>query len=174
MPLRSDYATQACSMARALEVVGERWTMLILRDLFYGVAHFTDLQRHLGIPRAVLAARLDGLVTAGLVERAEPSPGRTGYTLTARGEATWPVLYALYAWADADVEPARRRRVFRHAQCPGSVLDASGRCPSCGAVPPPGDVEMHPGAALATDPVPADPVSRALLAPQRLLEPLRI
>lgn len=174
MPLRSDYATQACSMARALEIVGERWTMLILRDLFYGVAHFSDLRRHLGIPRAVLSGRLDGLVTAGLVDRAELRPGRTGYTLTARGEATWPVLFALYAWGDDAVEPAGRRRVFRHAQCPGSVLDRTGRCPSCTAVPPPGELEMHPGPGLEIEPVPPDPVSRALLRPHRLLVPLQL
>ena len=174
MPLRSDYATQACSMARALEIVGERWTMLILRDLFYGVTRYSDLRRHLGIPRAVLAARLDGLVGAGLVDRSEPRPGRTTYTLTARGEATWPVLFALYAWGDDTVEPDRRRRVFRHVDCPGSALEGTGRCPSCGAVPPPGDVEVYPGPGLATEAVPEDPVGRALLRPQRLLVPLQL
>ena len=58
MPLGTDYAGQTCSLARTLEVVGERWTLLILRDLFFGVRRFTDLQRHLDIPRAVLSARL--------------------------------------------------------------------------------------------------------------------
>ena len=54
MPLGTDYPRQSCSLARTLEIVGERWTLLILRDLFFGVRRFTDLQRHLDIPRAVL------------------------------------------------------------------------------------------------------------------------
>ena len=69
MPLGSDYAGQSCSLARCLEIVGERWTLLIVRDLFFGVRRFSDLQRHLDIPRAVLSARLATLVDAGLVER---------------------------------------------------------------------------------------------------------
>ena len=74
MPLGTDYAGQPCSLARTLEIVGERWTLLIVRDLFFGVRRFSDLQRHLDIPRAVLASRLAALVEAGVVE-----PGsRTG------------------------------------------------------------------------------------------------
>ena len=69
MPLGTDYAGQGCSLARTLEVVGERWTLLILRDLFFGVRRFSDLQRHLDIPRAVLSARIAALVEGGLVER---------------------------------------------------------------------------------------------------------
>lgn len=171
VPLPSDYASQACSMARALEVVGERWTLLILRDLFYGVRHFTDLQRHLGIPRAVLAARLEGLVDAGLVARAEPGPGRTDYRLTPRGEATWPVLFALYAWGDEPVEPARRRRLFRHVGCTTEV-DPTGRCPACGTLAQVAELEVHPGPGLAGEPAPRDSVGRALLAPHRMLTPL--
>jgi DNA-binding HxlR family transcriptional regulator len=62
VPLGRDYATQACSLARSLELVGERWTLLILRDLFIGIHRFSDLHAHLDIPRAVLAARLAALV----------------------------------------------------------------------------------------------------------------
>ena len=88
MPLPRDYATQPCPLARALELVGERWTLLILRDLFMGVHRFTDLLGHLDIPRAVLSARLGSLVEHGLVER-RPS-GR--YHLTAAGSELWPVV----------------------------------------------------------------------------------
>src|ERR687893_716024 len=76
MPLGSDYERQNCSLARSLEVVGERWTLLILRDLFFCVRRFTDLQRHLDIPRAVLSARLAALVDQGLVERRPYGGGR--------------------------------------------------------------------------------------------------
>ena len=64
MPLGTDYGGQNCSLARSLEVVGERWTLLILRDLFFGVRRFGALQAHLDIPRAVLSARLATLVAA--------------------------------------------------------------------------------------------------------------
>ncbi|MPZ85801.1 MAG: transcriptional regulator, partial [Actinophytocola sp.] len=69
MALGRDYEGQNCSLARALEVVGERWTILVLRDLFFGVRRFTDLQAHLDIPRAVLTDRLTRLVDAGVVTR---------------------------------------------------------------------------------------------------------
>ena len=82
MPLRSDYDRQNCSLARSLEVVGERWTLLILRDLFFGVRRFTDLHAHLDIPRAVLTARLATLVDRGLVERRPYGPGRDEFLLT--------------------------------------------------------------------------------------------
>ena len=69
MPLGTDYARQDCSLARSLEVVGERWTLLILRDCFFGVRRFSDFQAHLDISRAVLSARLDALVADGLLTR---------------------------------------------------------------------------------------------------------
>ena len=65
-----------CSIARTLEVVGEWWTLLILRDAFLGVTRFEDWQRRLGIARNVLASRLDGLVDDGVLERREHSRGR--------------------------------------------------------------------------------------------------
>src|SRR5690349_24929986 len=89
MPLGTDYAGQDCSLARALEVVGERWTLLVLRDCFFGVRRFSDLRAHLDISRAVLSARLADLVEAGLLARREPAPGRVEYELTEQGLALW-------------------------------------------------------------------------------------
>ena len=79
MPLGTDYARQDCSLARSLEVVGERWTLLILRDCFLGVRRFSDFQAHLDISRAVLSARLDALVADGSAHphRRRPSGVRT-------------------------------------------------------------------------------------------------
>ena len=71
MPLGTDYSGQDCSLARALELVGERWTMLILRDCFLGVRRFSDLQAHLDISRAVLSQRLGQLVADGLLQRTD-------------------------------------------------------------------------------------------------------
>jgi DNA-binding HxlR family transcriptional regulator len=168
--LGRDYERQNCSLARALEVVGERWTMLVLRDLFFGVRRFTDLQAHLGIPRAVLADRLARLVDEGVLTRTEYRRGRHEYTLTPHGEELWPALFALSQWGDRHNAPRGRRRIFSHAPC-GTDLAASGQCPSCGEIPPAGELEIRPGPGARTDRT--DPVSLALRSPHRLLTPTR-
>src|SRR4051812_46978020 len=98
--LGKEYLDQDCALARALEVVGERWTLLILRDAFYGVRRFSDFHAHLDIPKAVLADRLDGLVEQGVLDRvADPGHGgRNLYELTNRGRDLWPAVYALMSW----------------------------------------------------------------------------
>jgi DNA-binding HxlR family transcriptional regulator len=164
MPLRSDYEGQNCSLARALEVVGERWTLLIVRDLFFGVQRFSDLQAHLDIPKAVLAARLRRLVEHGLVER-DP------YRLTARGRELWPVLHELMEWGDRHFGlEGGPGRVFAHAAC-GGELTATGECPACRIEPGPEDVVMRlgPGRPRVRR---TDAVTRALREPRRLLTPL--
>ena len=167
MPLGSDYASQVCSIARALEVVGERWTLLIVRDCFYGVRRFTDLQRHLDVPKAVLAARLESLLEAGVLAREGAE-----YVLTERGRELWPVLHSLYEWGEQHAGTMPPRRLFRHQPC-GAVLDRRAACPECGTVPPAAEIEVHPGPGLAGEPVPEEFVGRALRSPHRLLEPLR-
>ncbi|MGV9246693.1 winged helix-turn-helix transcriptional regulator [Streptomyces sp. NPDC003710] len=172
MALGKDYAAQECSIARALEVVGERWTLLVVRDAFYGVRRYNDFLVHLGIPRAVLAARLQTLTAEGVLEkrRYQDSPPRDEYVLTDRGIALWPVLRALSLWG-RDHFTENRLRIFRHASC-GTELGSYGECPACGTVVPAPDVEVVPGPGL--DPNPADPVSRAILKPRRLLQPIEI
>lgn len=177
MPLGSDYAGQDCSLARALEVVGERWTLLVLRDCLFGVRRFGDLVAHLDISRAVLAARLSDLVDAGLLERHAYRPGRDEYRVTASAIALWPALYALMRWGEAHRPPggrndrpsAGRRRLFVHLPC-DTEIDEAGGCPHCGARPGPAELEMRPGPALVDRR--RDAVSRALLAPHRMLDPL--
>jgi len=168
--LGSDYAGQDCSIARALEVVGERWTLLIVRDAFLGVRRFNDFQAHLDIPRAVLADRLRHLVEASVLERApDPDDGRrTVYRLTPAGIELWPVLFALLTWGGRHGRRPATRRRFQHATC-GGELDAHGRCPRCGVVPGAADVITMrvPGPEQRED-----PVSVALRAPRRLLAPL--
>ena len=110
-------AGQTCSLARTLEVVGERWTLLIVRDLFFGVRRFNDLQRHLDIPRAMLAARLAALVEAGIVE-----PDRAGSRSAARSPARRPRADAV---GRAHHSPGGPRRLFLHTEC-GAELDAGG------------------------------------------------
>lgn len=170
MALGKDYATQECSIARALEIVGERWTLLVVRDALYGVRRYNDFLVHLGIPRAVLAARLQALTAEGILEkrRYQESPPRDEYVLTDRGIALWPTLRSLGLWGREHFSESRLR-YFRHAAC-GTELGPYGECPACAMVVPVPDVEMTPGPGL--DPDPADPVSRALLGPRRLLEPI--
>ncbi|MFF5492069.1 winged helix-turn-helix transcriptional regulator [Streptomyces aquilus] len=170
MALGKDYATQECSIARALEIVGERWTLLVIRDALYGVRRYNDFLVHLGIPRAVLAARLQTLTEEGILEkrRYQESPPRDEYVITDSGIALWPALRSLGRWGrEHRGEPPLRW--FRHADC-GTELGPYGECPACGTVVPVEDVLMVPGPGL--DPDPADPVSRALLKPRRLLQPL--
>ena len=170
MALPHDYTGQACSLARALEIVGERWTLLILRDAFYGVRRFGDFAVHLGIPRAVLSDRLKTLTAAGVLERTPTAQGRDEYRLTTKGESLWPAVRALTAWGDEHYAPDGPRRVLRHA-ADDAPLDTDGRCTACGAKIPVRDTVVAPGPGL--DPASAtDPVGAALNHPHRLLKPL--
>jgi DNA-binding HxlR family transcriptional regulator len=168
MPLGTDYARQDCSLARALEVVGERWTMLILRDCFFGVRRFSDFQAHLDISKAVLSARLEALVADGLLERS--GDGHPEYTLTQEALGLWPALHALGQWGERRTTPGAPRRLYRHVGC--GDLDAERRCTRCGATPPPADVEVRPGPGADLT-LRDDAVSVALREPHRLLEPLQ-
>lgn len=169
--LGKDYEAQDCSLARALEVVGERWTLLILRDAFYGVRRFNEFQAHLDIPKAVLSDRLSGLVEDGILERrTDPEhAGRHLYELTAVGRDLWPALHALLVWGGR--HRARNSRVFKHASC-GTALDDRGLCPTCGITPGPQDILSEPRPAGRKQPLRDDPVAIALRAPRRLLEPI--
>jgi DNA-binding HxlR family transcriptional regulator len=168
--LGKDYAEQDCALARALEVVGERWTLLIVRDAFYGVRRFSDFQAHLDIPKAVLADRLSALVSEGVLERVPDTEhsGRHVYQLTPSGRDLWPALHALMSWGARHRQP--NSRVFMHADC-GSVLDDGGRCPECELIPGPGEVVTERRTRRKQRRT--DPVTLALRSRHRLLEPLQ-
>src|SRR5881227_652353 len=89
------YDTQQCSVARALEVVGERWTLLILRDVFFGLHRFDELQASLGVARNILSTRLERLVEEGVLERRPYFERRYEYHLTKKGRDLWPPLLTL-------------------------------------------------------------------------------
>ncbi len=172
MALPNDYAGQACSLARTLEVVGERWTLLIVRDAFYGVRRFGDFAAHLGIPRAVLAERLKSLTAAGVLARVPAEGARQEYELTAKGTSLWPAVRALTAWGDEHYAPAGPRRLLWHAEDQAPV-GADGRCTRCGAAVEVRDTVVAPGPGLDPAGPAQDAVSTALARPHRLLEPLR-
>jgi DNA-binding HxlR family transcriptional regulator len=169
--LGKDYERQDCSLARALEVIGERWTLLIVRDAFYGVRRFNDFQAHLDIPRAVLSDRLVWLVEAGVLER-RPDPrhaGRHLYELTPAGRDLWPALHALLVWGGRHVSP--NSRVFKHAAC-GTRLNDAGYCSKCEVTPGPEDILSEPRRPRTARR--DDPVAIALRAPRRLLVPIEL
>src|SRR5947209_2808227 len=167
--LGKDYEAQDCSLARALGVVGERWTLLIVRDAFYGVRRFNDFQAHLDVPRAVLSERLRGLVDAGILGRRPDPRSRHAqvYELTAAGRELWPVLYALLVWGDR--HRYRNARTYEHVAC-GTRLDEGGRCPHCALTPGPEDILTVPRRGRGRSR--SDPVAVALRRPHRLLEPI--
>lgn len=172
MPLPKDYSGQQCSLARALEIVGERWTLLIVRDSFFGVRRFGDFVAHLDIPRAVLAERLSSLTTEGVLSGTEGAHGHTEYVLTAKGLTLWPVVRSLLAWGDEHYSDRGPRRVFEHA-ADGGAVGSDGACAACGQAVPVADLLVAPGPGLPGRPGRADPVSVVLASPHRLLEPVR-
>jgi DNA-binding HxlR family transcriptional regulator len=99
---RTDFSLMHCSIARTLEVIGERWSLLIVRDAFYGVRRFDDFRADLGIARNVLTDRLNTLVTQGVFERRqyEERPPRYEYVLTDKGRELLPVILTMMRWGD--------------------------------------------------------------------------
>jgi DNA-binding HxlR family transcriptional regulator len=132
--LGRDYESQTCSIARTLEIVGERWTILILRNIALGIRRFDDQQHQLGIARNVLASRLERLVAEQILERRPygERPVRHEYHFTQKGRALWPVVVELMAWGDRYApEPAGPPRILRHSGCGGAVGRHS-QCERCG------------------------------------------
>lgn len=173
MALRNDYERQDCSLASALEIVGERWTLLVLRDAIYGVRRYGDFLAHLDIPRAVLAERLQRLVDAGLLDRRRyrDAPPRDEYVVTEKGAELWPALHRLAQWGERHLpSPTGPRRLVVHVGCDAKV-DPTGMCPACGRMPEVHELEIRPGPGL--DPSKRDDaVTVALQRPHRMLEPL--
>lgn len=131
--LKRTYEDQACSVARALEVIGERWTILIVRDALTGATRFDEFLNSLGIARNVLADRLGTLVAYGVFERVpyQSRPLRHEYRLTPRGRELVPVIMALMEWGDRHFTgEAGPPRISEHLGC-GGPLETQVRCPRC-------------------------------------------
>lgn len=169
MALGTRYDQQGCYLARALEIVGERWTLLILRDCFYGVRRYSDLRDHLDVSRAVLCDRLDTLVEAGVLTR-HADGGHPEYLLTEAGKALWPTIYSLGKWGERHTEGQHPAKLFSHADC-DTDIDDHGRCPHCGTTPGSEDLVVRPGPGYDSTER-TDAVARALRQPHRLLTPV--
>jgi DNA-binding HxlR family transcriptional regulator len=131
--LKREY-DQVCSIARTLEVLGERWTLLVIRDVFNGRRRFDQIQENLGVARNVLSARLARLVDEGILEKRpyQERPPRYEYFLTEKGLDLWPVMITLLHWGDRHLaEDDGPPMLIRHKNC-GGLVDDRGTCAECG------------------------------------------
>ncbi len=145
--LNHEYPGQTCSIAESLEVIGERWSLLIVRDVLNGNRRFGEIQASLGVARNVLSARLQRLLAEGILERRpyQQSPERFEYFLTGKGLDLWPALIALLNWGDRySTNPAGPPKIIVHKECGGRVSDR-GICESCDKVLHARDARQIPG-----------------------------
>lgn len=138
---------EACSLARAMAVVGDRWTLLVLREAFLRVRRFDEFQARLGIARRVLTERLKHLVDHGVLEKIAYSqtPLRHEYRLTEKGLGLYPVIISLLHWGDAHYAGKKGPPLLhRHNAC-GHDFHSVLTCSECGEALGPRDVTPHPG-----------------------------
>ena len=134
-----------CSVARTLSVIGDRWTLLVLRDAFLRTRRFEDFQRQLGVTRHLLAGRLRKLVEAGILERVryQEKPARDEYRLTEKGRDLYPVIVALLRWGDRWMsDESGPPLTLMHKAC-GHTMHPTLVCPDCGE--PIGARDVAPG-----------------------------
>ena len=143
---RTSFEDMNCSVAQCLEVVGEWWSLLIVRDAFLGVRRFDDFQARLGISRNILNQRLTKLVDEGVLERVpyQDNPPRANYRLTEKGRDLWHVLTAMRQWGDRWAAPDGPPLKMRHTTC-GRLVNAVAACSHCGEPLSPRSVIYEPG-----------------------------
>jgi len=150
---RTRFSDQHCSVARTLDIIGEWWTLMILRDLFYGVNRFEALLTQLGISRKVLASRLKRLTEEKILRKVpyQQSPLRYEYRLTRRGLDLIPVLLAIMGWGDRWLTDKGAVPVeFIHQDC-GEVITPTVVCNHCGGTLTAGNLRPHLGPGAAKD-----------------------
>ncbi len=139
-------ATEPCSIAAALEIVGDRWTILILRDAFRGLRRFDEFRRDLDIPRAVLADRLRRLVENGVMAKRayQERPARYEYRLSPMGIELSPILVALMHWGDRWLNEDGAPTLLVHDAC-GTEVDLGFHCFTCRRDFTPTEISSRPG-----------------------------
>ena len=130
-----------CPVAQAMVVIGDSWTMLILRDALRGATKFEEFQRATGASRAIISERLSHLVQHGVMERVpyETHPPRNAYRLTPRGLALQPVLMMMSHWAETHVDKPLRKSGRRHTACGHNFMPVM-TCSECGEAVEPGSI----------------------------------
>jgi DNA-binding HxlR family transcriptional regulator len=147
---RTDFSEMRCSIARTLDVIGEPWSPLILRDIWVGLSRFEQLQADLGISRKVLTERLNHLVDRDVIERRpyDQRP-RYEYVLTDRGRELVDVLMVMVAWGDKWLAGTAGPPVlYRHHAC-GEVSHVELSCSHCGKPMHANDIDVLPGPGAA-------------------------
>lgn len=143
------YERENCSAARALEVIGERWSLLILRNAMYaGCRRFNQFQRSLGIATNILQARLEWFIESGLMELRAAADGVQEYVLTAKGRDLEPVILALSAWGDRYAAPEGPPISYQHEDCGGAIRQHL-ECETCHEAPKPGAIVATPGPGMS-------------------------
>jgi DNA-binding HxlR family transcriptional regulator len=153
------HPTENCSIARTLEILGEKWTFLVLRDAFRGVRRFEDFIGRTGVPRQVLSNRLATLTERGILSKQTyREPGvrpRAEYVLTPKGVEVYPILVAMRQWGDRyEADPAGAPLVMLHRDC-GAEVSAHLRCADGHAVPSAREVVHSPGPGIRPAGTPA-------------------
>lgn len=145
------YDQITCSIARCLEVLGDRWTLLVVRNALVGMTRFDDFQRNLGLAPNVLSDRLARLCQEGVLERVQYAdrPVRHEYVPTAKGRELWSVLTAMLEWGDRYYAPQGPPRLLLHAGCGGSVVQRLA-CEQCGKPVAPEEIATAPGPGART------------------------
>ncbi|RZS44833.1 HxlR family transcriptional regulator [Herbihabitans rhizosphaerae] len=149
---RTRFGDMACSIARTLDVIGEPWSPLILRDVYVGISRFEQIQQDLGISRKVLAERLRWLVENGVLERREYSsrPPRHEYVLTAKGTELCDLLLVMVRWGDRfTAGEAGPPVLYRHHAC-GEISHVELRCSVCDKPMRATDIDILPGPGIAS------------------------
>jgi DNA-binding HxlR family transcriptional regulator len=141
------YESENCSAARALELVGERWSLLILRNAaFAGQTRFSEFERSLGIAPNILASRLESFVATGIM-KVRPNAehkGQNEYVLSEKGREFVPAIVALTSWGDRWAAPDGPPIVYEHETC-GGEIEPQLRCSACNEVTTPAAVKVRPG-----------------------------
>lgn len=146
-----DLAKEPCSVARSVAVIGDRWTLLILRDCFLGVRRFDAFQARLGISRTIIAERLKLLTDEGVLKRVayQQNPTRFEYRLTEKGFDLYPVVLAIVSWGDRHYDDGRGPPILRRHKGCGCDFQPVTTCSECGEPVEARAVEARPGPAFS-------------------------
>ncbi len=163
---RTSFEDINCSVAQCLEVVGEWWSLMVLRDVFLGVTRFDDLRSRLGISRNVLTDRLEHLVAHGVLERVpyQQHPVRYDYQLTEKGIDLWSVLTAMRQWGDRYAAPDGPPMELVHKGC-GARVQVVETCSNCGEALGARDVRAVPGPGVRASNFPPAEMRHRRVAP---------
>lgn len=145
MPPRTDFATMRCPVARTMAVLGERWSILLLREAYYGATRFDEFERNLGIAPNILSARLRSLVQHGVLEKLPAPGGRHSYRLSEKGRDFFPAFVALKRWGDRWMTDERGPLIVLEERATGREVVAPPLLTADGAALTPEMVRVLPG-----------------------------